>query len=102
MTEKELQEGIDWMRARPASLHDVMIKFPPSCKVRALRPLHTPGPGKIGQIVSYVENKDEPPTVRVVEVPDGNIAGECQQDWLEVVEYYENITPEFVRMVLGK
>ncbi len=103
MTEKELQEGIDWIRSRPPVLHDVMIRFPPSCKVKATIPLHVPAPGKVGQVVSYVEKEDgSPPNVRVVELPDGNIAAECETSWLEVVGYYENLTPEFVRLALSK
>jgi hypothetical protein len=102
-TEKELQEGIDWIRNRPRVLHDLMIQFPPSCKVKATTKLLVPGPGKIGQVVSYVERKDgRPPMLRVRELPDGRIGAECEPGWLEVVEYVENFTPEFVKMALGR
>lgn len=102
MTEQEMQESITWLLARPACLHDIMIRFPPSCRVMANRPLHVPGPNKVGQVVGYVESDSTPPLLRVVELPDGQIGAECQQDWLEVVGYWEHITPEFVKLVLDK
>lgn len=102
-TEAELQEAIDWIRSRPACLHDLMIKFPPSCRVRALRPLHVPRPGTEGQLLSYVEDqKNGKHSVTVFELPDGKIRAQCQPEWLEVVGYYENVTPEFVKMALGR
>jgi hypothetical protein len=97
-------EAIKWLRDRPECLHDLMIRFPPSCQVRALRPLHVPGKGKIGQVVAYVEklSGNGGPGVRVFELPDGDIAAECEPGWLEVVSYYEDVTPDFVRAALAK
>ena len=103
MTEAMMQEGIDWIRSRPKCLHDLMVAFPPSCFVKATIDLRVPGPGKIGQVISYVEKKDgSPPNLRVREVPDGNIGAECEPGWLEVTEYWEHCTPEFVKMALGR
>jgi hypothetical protein len=100
-TEAERQEALDWIRSRPKSLHAAMIALPPSCFVKANRPLLTPGPGKTGQVVSYVEKKDgKPANVRVREVPDGTVAAECEVGWLEVTGYWEDVTPEFVRLAL--
>lgn len=101
-TEQDMQEGIAWLRARPKCLHELMMRYPPSCKVRALCDLHVPGPGKIGQLVSYVEDKSgkNEHMLRVVELPNGHIAAECKPEWLEVVEYWEYATPEFVKNAL--
>jgi hypothetical protein len=99
MTEKEIQEGIDWIRARPKAIRELMVKFPPSCRVRALRPLRTPSPGKEGVVISYIENEMGPPSLRVQE-PDGEVAAECLPEWLEVVGYWEHATPEFVKLAI--
>jgi hypothetical protein len=102
-TEQELQDVINWIRTRPKSLHEAMIAFPLNCHVKAKIDLRVPGPGKIGEIVSYVEKKHgQPTTVRVRELPDGDIGAECQLDWIEPVEYIDNITPEFMKMALGR
>jgi hypothetical protein len=91
------------MSDKKRSKEDEMIRLPPSCQVKATRPLHVPGPGKIGQVIAYVEKMvDGKPGVRVMEFPDGDIAAECDPDWLEVVSYYENVTPDFVRAALAK
>jgi hypothetical protein len=100
--EESQQAAIDWIRSRPRSLHDVMVKFPPNCLVRATRRLHVPAPGKTARVKVYIDNKqeDEMPSVRVVEEPDGDVLAECQTDWIEVVSYWEWSTPDFVKIAL--
>ena len=89
-------EAIDWIRSRPPVVRDLMLKFPPSCLVRANTPLRHPAPGVIGKVVSYLENGN----VRVVDGPDGDVAAECQPHWLEVVGYWNGVTPDRVREIL--
>lgn len=102
-SEVERQEAIDWIRARPKSLHELMVKFPPSCYVKATQELRCPAPGKIGQVISYVEKKNgEPATLRVRELLAGNVGAECEAGWLEVTGYWEDCTPDFVRLALSR
>ena len=75
------KESIKWMKSRPKVIVDLMLLFPPDCKVKANRDLVTPGPGKIGMVASYFENG----TVSVV-VPGQWIKGLCDIKWLELVE----------------
>jgi len=38
----EQQSCLEWIRSRPTEIQELMKKFPPSCKVRAVVPLHVP------------------------------------------------------------
>ena len=93
-------EALKWIRSRPPAVQDVMKQFPPSCVVKANRRLLNPAPGQEAVIMSYIEGN--PMTVRVMDETGANkVAAECQLDWLEVVRYTGNITPEFIEKVLA-
>jgi hypothetical protein len=75
----------------------LMLKFPPSCVVKANIPLGVPGPGKFGVVV----NMDDE-FIYVVEAPDGDTKAQCRPEWLEVVGYWHGWTPERVAETLRK
>jgi hypothetical protein len=101
-----MSEAHDWMRARPDNVKEAMRKFPPSCRVVATQELHVPGPGRVGRVYSYLEKKG---TVMVTVVDEdvyfglvpGGIKAECQLEWLRVLQYDGNKTPEWVDRVLA-
>lgn len=93
---EEQAAAVAWMLERP-QLRALLERFPPGCKVRAIRPLVCPKPGEVGTVVSYYENG----CVSVV-VKGNPIRGQCQADWLVVVEYDRWLTPEFVKRVFDK
>lgn len=97
-------EAQEWVRSRPASLHETMIRLPPGCMVRATVPLVCPGPGKTARLISYCE-PDEDGAIRVSVIGESNLIGECRAYCdaavLEPTEYLPGVTPEDVRMALG-
>lgn len=96
----DVEEAKRWIRARPRCLWELMFHLPPSCRVRATRPLGCPRPGEVGAVMSYVEKKDGQHTVRVW--AEGNpLQAECAPEWLEVVSYHGPLTPAFVARALG-
>lgn len=102
----ENMDALEWIRSRPPVIQELMKRFPPSCVVRATRDLRTPALGRLGVVASYKESG----LVSVVDKevwlglePEGIVPlrADCQTDWLEVVEYLGNMTPEWVEKVLA-
>jgi hypothetical protein len=89
-------DAVAWMRSRPDSIKALMIRFPPSCLVRATRPLGCPHPGTAGIVVSYIEDG----AVTVIQQPGASMRAECDAGWLEVVGYWRGLTPAVVREIL--
>ena len=111
--------SFEWMRTRPPAIQALMRRFPPVCRVRATHPLCIPVRGAIGRVVSYIEPDDDHPDGSVTVMheawwfADGDPSkvhgidairdpnrGECRPEWLEVVQYDGNKTPEWVERVL--
>lgn len=98
------EEAVAWMRSRPEPVRQLMRRFPPSCLVRADRPLVCPAPGEVAQVVSIFEPSDGCPDGRVsVFDPESaiNVRCECDPEWLEVVGYWGDMSPELVGVILG-
>ena len=100
-----MSDAFDWLRTRPPVVQALMLRLPLVCRVRAVagKVLVYPAPGRIGRVVSYME--DGMVTVMdeaewLAEKP-GAIRGTCDPDWLEVVQYDGNKTPDWVRRVLA-
>lgn len=88
-----------WLRARPLELRPLMIRFPPSCLVRAklgVR-LMVPAPGVVGIVSSYLENGH----VTVRESPTSALRAECDPNDLEVVGYWRGVDSAWVAHVLA-
>lgn len=84
MDKKELEYVEQWILSRPKAVQKMMLRFPPDCVVRAKQnvTLLCPRPGIAARLVSYTEYPDKV-GVRVL---CGNIAAECDPDWLVLVE----------------
>jgi len=82
-------ETIKWLKSRPQVILDLMMKFPPDCKVKGTRSLDVPRPNEVGIVSSWFENG----LISVV-VPGRNVKAQCQVGWLEVVEYRQGFSPE--------
>jgi hypothetical protein len=105
----------DWLRSRPPSVKRLVRRFPPFCVVRANRPLICPMPGTLGLVVSLFEDGKR---VGVIQLAEGEswavallqamddlgmdpIRAQCLSDWLDVVRYWNDWTPERVAAVLA-
>ena len=98
-------ESAQWLQDRPRNIHKLMIKFPPSCLVKANIDLAIPAPNTIGIVTSYHEPDADHPDglIGVRANPDALICGQCLPEWLEVVGYYKGeFTPELMKNILGK
>jgi hypothetical protein len=89
----------DWLGPLPKSVQILARLWPPGCYVQAHegKKLIVPAPGIVGEVYSYFENG----TLGVVaDLPEGFetetdeqfeegevVAGQCDPDWLEIVEY---------------
>jgi len=95
------KDSIDWIKSRPENIRDLLIRFPPSCIVRATRSLVCPAPGDVGIITSYSEPDEKYPngTVSVRASPYACTRAQCDPEWLTVVGYYQGITPEVIKMI---
>jgi len=89
----------EWIQSRPESVRKLMLKFPPSCLVKANRPLHCPAPDKVGIVTSYTEPDEEHSNgqISVRAHPDAVIRFQCDPECLEVVGYWRGLTPEKVQ-----
>ncbi len=96
--ERLRQEQIDWIRKKPPVVQKVMTDFPPTCRVRGRRPLWCPAQGEIGMVNGYSQKDDGSVTIYVVV---DHRQGECRPEWLEVVDFTDHVTPEFVRLASG-
>ena len=88
--------GIDWMRSRPESIKELMLRFPPSCVVCHARGLLTADEG-YAIITSYSEDG----LVSVRPSPDASVRGQVDPEELEVVGYWHGLTPERVAEILA-
>lgn len=88
---------VDWMKTRPDCIKEVMVRFPPGCLVMANRPLLCPIPGSIGVVFSYFEDGG----LTILQHPESDLRAQCQPDWLEVVGYRGDLTPEKVKAICG-
>lgn len=95
--------SLHWLHTRPQFIKEMMIKFPPSCLVKANRPLHCPQEGTVGIVTSYNEADIEHPNgkLSVRQFPDATVRSQCLPEWLEVVGYYKNLTPERIKEILN-
>jgi len=89
------------MHLSPGCL-DTVLKFPPSCVVRAKDGVDVacPRKGFYGIVTSYTRDGSE---VKVTPAPydkEARFAGMCDPDWLEVVGYWQGLTPDKVVSIL--
>jgi hypothetical protein len=98
------EEAIEWLRNLPTSVHPLLLKFPPSCLVKANTELLCPAPGEIGIVTSYTEPDEKCPEgqISVRQSPEAGIRMQCRPEWLEVVGYYKGITPDVIKLLLAK
>lgn len=87
---------IEWMKSRPASVKELMLRFPPHCLVRANRSLVCPALGTIGIVFSYLEDG----SMMILQDPDSMLRAQCEADWLEVVGYRKGMTLLDVQSIL--
>lgn len=98
----KLAEAEEWVRTRPLAVQETIKRLPPGCSVRAVegRVLLAPAPGVVGQVASYFEDGSVSVTAPMAEtltspitgntVEEGEyVGGQCDPEWLEVVEYLE-------------
>lgn len=97
-------EAIRWLRARPESLRQLVLRFPPSCIVRAIATtgLRCPAPGTVGIVRHWREPSADRPEglIGVLSHPEGRIVHDCRPEWLEVVGYYKGLTPDVLGALL--
>lgn len=97
-------ESVEWLRTRPGAVQQLMLRFPPSCIVRAVdgKQLLCPAPGTHGIVTSYSEPSEEKPKglVSVRDGPYGSVRHQCLPEWLEVVGYWKGLTPERLKKIL--
>lgn len=92
-------DAVEWIRTRPRSVQELLVRFPPGCLVRAKpeKQLMVPAPGTLGIVLSYYENGG----VSVLQGPDSPIRVQCEADWLELAACRAGQEPDDVRRVLG-
>lgn len=97
----------DLMLKVPVALRPCIKQFPPLCRVISEREmLRIPRKGSVGRVVGYGFGDDGSVLISVVHedvllahgVP---ISGECKPEWLQVIEYDGNKTPEWVARILA-
>lgn len=96
-------DGKEWMRSRPECLRSILIKFPPSCVVKIIDPTHHCA-GELGIVVMYrvlSDHEDE-----VVGIDLGLACDKWKHrafpNQCEVLEYWNNLTPEAVMEILDE
>lgn len=94
-------DGLSWIRAKPAEVKAMMIAFPPSCIVVATRELRVPAPGTHGVVVSYFHDiHTRKVTLGVAQSPTSNLAAQCEAEWLERVGVWKGLSPEKVQAII--
>lgn len=103
-------DNYTWLRTRPPAVQKLMLRFPPSCVVRA-RPgktLRLPAPGRKAVVSSYMEKEDGTVNLTVLDydvwagfAEEPAVRAECDPEWLTVESYLGNMTPDWVRRVLA-
>ena len=116
--------GLAWILTRPPAVQQLVRKFPPQCVVRvyaacgtctAMKPLlggtlascaECNGRGRVvdrvGIVHSIMSGGAEPPTIKVRTEPGATDGVEEDPADLEVVGYWNGITPEVVDSVLDE
>lgn len=110
--------GFQWIHSRPAPVQQLLMKFPPGCVVRVLKPcictadttdtadcVECGGSGRlqdyVGVVYSILGGDTDSPTIKVTKTPrDASNATEHDLANLEVIGYWNGITPEVVQGVL--
>lgn len=94
-------EEIDWIRSRPPVIQDLILSFPPRALVRSKkRHLLVPRPGKLAVVYSYFEDG----LISVLPLdpqPTQAYKALCEPDWLEVVDYWGELTPDRIREIIN-
>ena len=100
------------LRGASPPVQALIREFPPLCRVRALRSLYAPAPERFGRVVSY-RFVEESQKATLCVVDEDALFGEpkaqddfpgtyeCEPEWLEVVLYDGNKTPDWVDLVLA-
>ncbi len=83
---------------RPPEVRALMLRYPPSCVVRAVRPLYCPAPDEIAIVSGYSPSGDR---VSVIAAPTQPRRIWCRESWLEVVDYWNGVTPDFLSALFG-
>lgn len=92
---------VEWIQAGPPDYQKMMLKFPPLSVVEAKIPLKIPSPGLLGTVVN-VDHE----SIYVIEgepATDDNAikqVGQCRPEWLNVVGYWQGLTPERVAKII--
>lgn len=98
-----------WNHLRDVSepMQELLVMFPPMCRVIARRHLRVPAPGEVGRVIQYID-RGKNSTVLVqhedVLLARGDVYGgamECFPEWLMAVQYDGNKTDEWMRRVLS-
>jgi hypothetical protein len=106
VTPEEMRRDLrEWLAERPDDVRALARRFPPACKVEALRPLLIPAPGEVGVVISYGERSEETPDGWLGVISPGGILGistkaVCTPDELKVVGFGE-VTAEDVADALA-
>jgi hypothetical protein len=87
------EDSKNWIVSRPASIKKLMLRFPPSCVVKARVPLLIPAPGQVGIVTSYFEPMEKYPEglVTVRTQPASDTVAQCDPAQLEVVAFYKGL-----------
>jgi hypothetical protein len=93
------EHAVEWVRTRPRSVQELLVRFPPGCLVRSVPQKHlmVPAPGTLGIVLSYNEDG----TVTVLQSPDSEVRVQCEADWLELAMCRQGQEPADVKRVLG-
>jgi hypothetical protein len=90
------EDAISWIRSRPDSIKELMLKFPPSCVVKSDIPLHT-ADDQYGILSSYAENGQ----VSIRAHPDGGVRGFVDPKHLTVVGYWGGVTSDVIKGIIN-
>jgi hypothetical protein len=93
-----------WLRARPRSLRPLLVAFPVSCVVVAMRPLLCPAPGTCGVLAGYLLPSSEFPlgALAVRQSPSAVQSAICEPQWIVAVGYWRGLTPEVARWMFSE
>ena len=97
-----------WMRESPLPIKSLMVDFPPSCVVMRSKgsDLELPTPGSASVVMSYGRLPCGCASLRILDYgvwmnfrEDPSNILECHPHNLVVIDYYSNVTPDWVRQV---
>ena len=95
------QSTVDYLLHLTPGCRDTVVKFPPSCVVKAKDGVDVacPRKGYYGLVTSYTMDGSD---VKVTPAPydkEAQFAGMCDPEWLEVVGYWRGLTREKVQSI---